>query len=400
MFFDHTSLNIIFPVLTLLLFDHSSRLFLPDTSNAERSMWYGLCIAVPHVVNIIFTPILSGLSDELGRKKILLIATCGAVVFPVVSALGILWGMLSLLLLSLIIRGLFSRTNPIAQAIIGDISTNEKKVLYMGYLQAAISLGALAGPMIGGFFANRFFFNTLNFSLPFFIASLFALVSFVLTVFIFQETHAPRHMQDRFKQFNLQGFKYIIAHPNVQQISIILLLSQISWSLYYQFIPPILKTDLSFNADQLGLFVGLIALWLALATIFIINLMQRFIALHDMLLFSLYLVLLGTLLTLLAIYEHWSSLIWLSAIPTAIGDVIAYSCLIALYSNAVDKHYQGKVMGICFIVVAIIWALTGLLGGILMSIYSLLPLIIAPLGIIAAIGLLHLKFFLAFTPRS
>lgn len=393
MFFDHTCLNITFPVLTLLFFDMQSSLFTNNISHAERSMWYGLCVAIPHIINIIFTPILSALSDEFGRKKILLVGTLGAVLFALTAALGILWGMLSILLLGLLIRGAFSRTNPVAQAIIGDISSKETKVLNMGYLQAAISIGAFIGPIIGGYFANRLLFSTMNFSLPFFIAAIFAGISFLLTLIIFQETHRTQRTSRSWNNFNLYRFKKIFTHPDVWRISIILLLSQISWSIYYQFIPPILKTELNFNANELGFFVGLIAFWLAFATIIGINILQRFFTLQQMLMLSVYLVFIGSLLTLLSVTQRWLFFIWLSAIPTAIGDVIAYSCLIAMYSNAVDKPEQGKVMGICFIVVAIIWALTGMLGGLLMSAYSLLPLIIAPVGIFMAIGFLHSRFW-------
>lgn len=396
MLFDHTSLNITFPILTLLFFDAQSSFFASDTSHTVRSMWYGLCVAVPHIINIIATPILSALSDEFGRKKILLVGTMGAFLFALTAALGILWGMLSLLFLGRIIQGAFSRTNPIAQAVIGDISQREQKVLYMGYLQTAISIGAFVGPILGGYFANQFFFKELNFSLPYFIAALFAAISFFLVIFLFKETLIIKRKENPWSEFNLYAFKKVLANRDVLAISAVLLLSQISWSLYYQYIPPILKTELGFTAHQLGWFVGMIAFWLAVATTIGIKLMDRFFSLRQMLFISCYLVLLGLLLTFLFCFFHLSGnslfLIWIAAIPTAVGDVIAFSCLTALYSNAVVKHEQGKVMGICSLVVALMWALTGMIGGALLSVYGLLPLIVAPIGILLAIGLLHSKY--------
>lgn len=397
MLFDHTSLNITFPVLTLLFFDAQSSLFSPDTSHAVRSMWYGFGVAMPHLVNILVTPVLSSLSDEFGRKKILLVGTFGAVLFALIGGVGVLWGMLSLLFAGLIIRGAFSRTNPIAQAVIGDISPKEKKVRHMGYLQFAICVGAFLGPILGGYFANKFFFQQLNFSLPFFIAAVFAGISCLLTGLIFKET-LPLESRSKSPRsvFNLQTFKQVISNPQVLRISAILLLSQISWSLYYQFIPPILKTMLNFDSHALGFFVGMVAFWLAVATGIGIRFLEKFFSLREILVFSLYLVLVGLLLSVLFCYFHFLSfapaLIWIAAIPTAAGDVIAFSCLIALYSDGVEKEEQGKVMGICFIVVAVIWSLTGLLGGVLMSVYELLPLIVAPLGVLLSIVLLHSKF--------
>lgn len=396
MLFDHTSLNITFPILTLLFFDLQSSLFAPDTSHTARSMWYGLCVAVPHIINIIATPILSGLSDEFGRKRILQIGTFGAFLFAMTAALGIIWGMLSLLFLGRIIQGAFSRTNPIAQAVIGDVSERGKKVLYMGYLQTSISIGAFIGPVIGGYFANQFLFEKLNFSLPYLIAAIFAGISWVLTLFIFKETLEVKHKSSPWSAFNFQTIKKVFSNQDVLSISAVLLLSQISWSLYYQFMPPILKTDLGFNAHHLGWFVGMIALWLALATSVGIKIMERFFSLRQMLFLSMYLVLIGLVLSFVFCVFHQSGYsgwwVWAAAIPTAVGDVVAYSCLTALYSNAVEKHEQGKVMGVCSIVVALMWALTGVLGGALMSVYSLLPLVVAPIGILLTIGLLHSRF--------
>lgn len=382
MLFDHTALNIAFPVLTLLFFDLHSRLFSEDIAHSTRSMWYGLSVAIPHLINLFITPILSGLSDEFGRKRILLLGTLGALLFAFIAGCGILLGSLSLLFLGLIIRGAFSRTNPIAQAIIGDISHSQKKIISMGYLQTAISLGAFIGPVIGGYFANRFLFNYFNFSLPFFIAAVFAWVSFMITFVFFKETLTHKLEHRRWQQFNVKNIQKMLSHPQVLAISVILLCTQISWSLYYQFIPPILKTEMGFSANQLGWFVGLIAFWLALATAFGIKWLDQFFSFHHILLGSIVALFLGLVLSLILALLHLHALIWLAAIPTAVGDVVAYSCLITLYSDAVEMQDQGKVMGICFIVVALIWALTGLLGGLLMSVHGLLPLIVAPLGIL------------------
>lgn len=382
---DQTSISIMVPVLTLLFFDIQSSLFTADTSHVVRSMWYGLCISVPNFLNIVTTPLLSALSDEFGRKKLIFVSALGALIFALTAAFGVLGGSLSLLFVSCVLRGAFSRINPIAQAVVGDISPLAKKVLYMGYLQTSISMGAFIGPIIGGFFAKQFFFAQLNFALPFFIATVFAGLSSLLTVVIFQETLTEKRFNHRWSEFNGSMLKKIFTQPEVLRISIVLLLSQISWSLYYQFIPPTLKTQLNVDPHQLGIFIGLIALWLALATTFGIRFFEQFLSFEKMLLLSLYLVLLGTFFTAVFFALPWIPGIWLAAIPTAVGDVIAFSCLTTLYSNVVAKQEQGKVMGVCFVIVALIWSVTAMLGGVLMSIYSLLPLLVAPVGILLAI---------------
>ncbi len=400
MLFDQTCLSMTFPVLTLLFFDPHSHIFAANISLATRSMWYGLCVSIPYIINLILTPILSLLSDAFGRKKILLVGTLGAFLFAITSACGILWGLLSLIIISRIIQGVFSRINPIAQAIIGDMSLPHKKLLWMGYLQTAISIGAFIGPIAGGFLANPFFVNRYNFSLPFLIAAIFAIISFLITLCFFKETFTEAHSIKLPKIEHVRRIKNIILNKTILRISLILLLSQISWSMYYQFMPPILKTTLHFNAKELGLFVGCIALWLTLITGFGIRVLERLMSPSQILIFSIYLVLTGILFTFVSCLLKFHLAICLAAIPIAGGDVLIYSCLTALYSNATESLDQGKVMGICFIIVSFAWGMTGILGGYLMSLHPLLPLIVAPSSIIAAIWLLHYRFKLSLTPLA
>jgi MFS transporter, DHA1 family, tetracycline resistance protein len=394
-FIDQTYLTLTFPLLTLIFFDSQSRLFPADTPFATRSIWYGSCVALPNMINIFFAPALSALSDEFGRKKILIIEIFSALIFTLTVGLGVYLGMLGLIFLGFIVKGAGSRTNPTALAIIGDTAPKENKILYMGYLQFAISVGASIGPILGGYFANRFFFNELNFSLPFFLAAGLALINTFLALIILRETLKKRENNKAWGECNFRAIKQIIIHPDVLRISLILLLIQISWSTYYQFIPPILKTLYGFDSHQLGWFIGMIACWLAVATGIGIKILHRYLNVRQMLLISVYLVLAGLIITLLAcakLLPFGSLLVWVGAIPTAAGDVIAYSCLTALYSNTVAHEKQGKVMGVSFIVVASVWATTGFVGGLLMSISPLLPLIVAPCGIIAALVLVHANF--------
>jgi len=396
MLFDHTSLNIIFPVLTLLFFDSQSRLFPAGTLDAVRSHWYGLCIAIPPAVNFFCAPLLGILSDCYGRKNILLVASLGALIFALTAAFSVLYGSLALLFVACFIRGMFSRTNPVAQAVVGDLNLDgqtaglkSRKIIYMGYLQTAISLGAFVGPVLGGNLAGLIAFDRLNFSLPFFVAAVFALIAFFLTLCFFRETLKERHSFSLFKITHWPSLRGLVTNRRIAAISLVLLLSQFSWSLYYQFIPPTLKILLHASAHQIGYFVGWIAVWLALSTWLGIRLLDQFLEATGILMVSLWLVFVGTLFSVLFLAyfpsETGQWLLWLTAVPVAAGDVIAFSCLCTLYSDAVQKTEQGRIMGVCFIVIAAVWTTTGLIGGQLLAMHTLLPLVVAPAGALISV---------------
>jgi MFS family permease len=390
-FLDHTSINIIFPVLTIVCFDPLSALFGSDTPVATRGMWYGLIISVYHLINIIAAPIFGIASDYLGRRKLLIIAGIGALGMGGFAALGVLCSSIATLVLARIIGG-FCATKAVTQAAIGDLPTGQRKVLNMAYLQAIIAFGALIGPLIGGYSAKHFYTPTLNFSVPFILATLFGLMSLAVVFWKLPETlgqKASPHWSGI-----LLSVKTILAKPEVIKISLLLLLSQISWSMYYQYIPPILTNKLGFSALQLGIFLSLTAFWLVLAGSLGIKLIKKWFNLVQLIQLASVLTLVGLLMTLLALlypnaWQHW--LMWLAAIPVAIGDMMAYIVLTTLYSDNVAAEHQGLVMGLCLVVAQLVWFLTGLVGGMLVSIHIILPIIVAPLSVILLLGLLKFK---------
>jgi MFS family permease len=396
---DQTYIEFSLPIVTLVFFDPASRLFDADTSYAVRSMWYGTCLSIPYFINLFFAPFISTLSDEFGRRKFLIFEISSAFFYTLLAGLGILLGHLWLMMLGFVVRGAFSRTNTTALAMIGDTCTNNKKSAYMGYLQVAIAIGACVGPIIAGFFANRFFFSTLNFSLPFFIAAGLALSNAILTYFLIAETlqqkssQALQHTGKSRLASNLQAVKFVITHPDILKTSLLLLSFQIGWSLYYQFMPPLLKTVYHFDAHLLGIFIGMIAFWLILGAGPIFKWLHNSYNNHQILNISAGIELGGITIALLTYFHYLPAyFLWVSAVPMAVGDVVAYICLTTLYSNVVPDHMQGKVMGINFLIVGLIWGGTSLLGGMIISYSPILPMLIAPLGLVCALFAINANF--------
>jgi DHA1 family tetracycline resistance protein-like MFS transporter len=387
-FLDHTSINIIFPVLTIVCFDPLSALFSPDTATATRGVWYGIIISVYHLVNIVAAPIFGIASDYLGRRKLLIIAGIGALAMGGFAAISLLAGSIAALVLGRIIGG-FCATKAVTQAVVGDIPAGKNKVLNMAYLQAVIAIGALLGPLIGGYAAEHCYTPALNFSIPFILATFIAGLSLIAVFWKLPETLVKKPKPSWRHIF--QSAKTLLANPVMVKISLLLLLSQISWSMYYQYIPPILKDKLGFSAPQLGIFLSVIAFWLVLTGGFGIRFMRKWFTLIQLIQLASTITLFGLLLTLLALFFQMTWLIWLAAIPVAVGDMVAYIVLTTLYSDHVSAENQGLVMGICLVVAQLIWFSTGLLGGLLVGIHFILPLFVAPIGVISLLFLFKFK---------
>ena len=125
---------------------------------------------------LIFTPYWGKLSDQLGRKIIVIVGLIGCAVSLILfsSALslgtsGILlgWKLLVVLILARMINGVLgSATRPGSGAWIADVTNQEQRSGGFGRLNAGFSAGRIAGPAIAGFLL------VISYTLPFYIFSI------------------------------------------------------------------------------------------------------------------------------------------------------------------------------------------------------------------------------------
>ncbi|WP_044748311.1 tetracycline resistance MFS efflux pump [Bacillus alveayuensis] len=146
----------------------------------------GLLMALYSFMQLIFAPIWGRLSDRYGRKPILLIGISGLTISFFLFAVSTeLW----MLFATRILGGLLSSaTMPTAMAYVADVTTPENRGKGMGMIGAAVGLGFIFGPAIGGIFSK----TSLN--MPFFIAGFLSFVT-SLFVFVFLKESLPKEMR-------------------------------------------------------------------------------------------------------------------------------------------------------------------------------------------------------------
>lgn len=140
----------------------------------------GLLIAVASLMEFIFAPIWGSISDGVGRKPILILGVFGYALSM------LLLGLAEELWMLFIARGLVgilsSATYPAAMAYIGDVTSEEERGGGMGTLGAAMGLGIIIGPAVGGLLATD------SLSMPFLIASGFSMFALLLIVVLLPES--------------------------------------------------------------------------------------------------------------------------------------------------------------------------------------------------------------------
>ncbi len=172
MFFVMVGFGIIIPVLP----------FYAEELGAS-AFELGLLMAVYSLMQLLFSPMWGRISDRIGRKPVILTGIFGlAISFFLMALSSKLW----MLFAARIIGGFLSSANmPTVTAYVADITTEEDRGKGMGIIGAAVGLGFILGPAIGGIFSKN------SLSLPFFIAGISSFVTFLLVLFVLKESLTP-----------------------------------------------------------------------------------------------------------------------------------------------------------------------------------------------------------------
>ncbi|MES1038599.1 MULTISPECIES: MFS transporter [Peribacillus] len=139
----------------------------------------GYLVAVFAVSQLVMSPFAGRWVDRYGRKKIIII---GLFLFGVSELIFGVGTNVSVFYLSRILGGISAAfIMPGVTAYVADITSVQERPKAMGYISAAISLGFIIGPGIGGFVAEY------GIRLPFFLAAAIAFLACLSSIFILKE---------------------------------------------------------------------------------------------------------------------------------------------------------------------------------------------------------------------
>jgi MFS transporter, DHA1 family, tetracycline resistance protein len=154
--------------------------YLAQTFGAT-SFQVGLLMAAYSAAQFLFSPFWGQLSDQIGRRPVILISLFGAALAHLGFSLAdSLW----MLFVARIFAGLFGANISTALAAIADVTSNKDRAKGMGIVGAAFGLGFVLGPAIGGFLSKY------GPSVPALAAAGICAANGVLAIFVFPETRA------------------------------------------------------------------------------------------------------------------------------------------------------------------------------------------------------------------
>lgn len=139
----------------------------------------GLLMGVFAFTQFIFAPVVGGLSDRYGRRRVLLFAMLGFAIDYLIMGTATTF---AVLFIGRMLSGVFGATYTTANAYIADITAAKDRAGRFGMMGAAFGMGFILGPVIGGLLGD------IDPRYPFFAAAALAGANVIYGYFILPET--------------------------------------------------------------------------------------------------------------------------------------------------------------------------------------------------------------------
>lgn len=172
---DMMAIGIIIPVLPAMVGEFTG-------SQADQAYWYGAVTFAFSLANFFSSPVLGALSDNRGRRLVLLLGFCGMAFSFLATVLATaMWVLIAVRVVS----GAMQANVSVANAYVADITPPEMRARRFGMLGAMFGVGFILGPVMGGLL------GAIDLRLPFFVAGTLALLNLAYGYFVLPESLPP-----------------------------------------------------------------------------------------------------------------------------------------------------------------------------------------------------------------
>ncbi|WP_019947282.1 TCR/Tet family MFS transporter [Hymenobacter aerophilus] len=343
---DVTGIGIIIPVIPKLI-QH-----LNGGSVSEAAQVGGWLVFAYAAMQFLFSPVLGNLSDQFGRRPVLLFSLLGFGIDYLFLAFAPTIGWL---FVGRAVAGITGASVTTASAYIADVSTPEKRAQNFGLIGAAFGLGFVVGPLLGGVLGKY------NHQWPFLAAAGLTLLNVVYGYFVLPESlPAERRRPFAWARANPVGSLQMLArYPVILGLVASLVFiyiaghaTQTTWTYF-------VIEKFSWGEDWVGYSLATVGLLVALVQGVLIRRINPALGPKRAIFFGMLLYAVGFVLFAFAT-QGWMMFAFL--VPYCLGG-IAGPALQGIISGQVPANEQGELQGALTSLVG----LTSIVGPVLMT---------------------------------
>lgn len=396
---DLLGFGIVIPILPILFTDPNASLSLlgRDFPIGNRYILYGSLLATYPLFQFFSTPVLGQLSDRYGRKRLLFISMSGTAFSYVLFGIGLLLKDIPLLFVSRALDGLTGGNIAVAQAVVGDIATHEKKAKYFGIVGAGFGIGLVFGPYIGGKLSDPSAVSWFSTDTPFWFAAILSSINALAIAFFLDETLPPhkRHNYINWLQ-SLYNITTAFKLPKFHRLFLTGFFYQAGFAFFTAFISVFLYKNFNFDQGTIGEYFAYAGLCIALTQAVISKPFHSRFDDETIIKYSLMgcFIMAAVFLVLRNTFE-----LYVITAVFAVCNGLVQTTLLSMVSKTADDldQGQGKILGINSSIYSVAQAAPPLISGVIAaSVQPETPILTAAIMILlAAIAfvLLHNKSY-------
>ena len=344
---------------------------LPGEALEKRMILLGLIMVSFPLGQFFGSPILGRLSDNYGRKKIILFSLSGTTFGFLLTAISVNYYSLIGMFVGLAICGFCEGNVTIAQSVIADLTDKEQQVekaVHFGWINIFISMGFIIGPLMGGQLADPSVVSWFTYSTPFWMAAVMTLIGIGIIYFCSRET-LRRKTDEKWKLF--QAMWSGMGRPLLKRFFIANFFVALAYFAFFRFFPVFLERQFDFSPSLLSFVMVYDSLAITAGVIWVVPfLSKRFNPIQSLCLFA-FLLALSMVVVLLPSAPYF---LWITLPPVGLCLSVVITNGALLISNTASEHFQGQALGTLTSFQVLAEILTGMAGGPIAAYVMTLPL--------------------------
>ena len=340
------------------------------------------------VCSLISTPVIGRLSDQYGRKRLLLLSQAGTCLgFVMLGFSNALW----MVFLGRILDGITAGNLSIAQAYISDNTLPENRSKAFGVIGIAFGIGFMFGPALGGWLGSY------GMHLPFLVAACLSLCSMAATYFLLVEapvqpslpaaTAAPGGRRPG--AFDFATYREYFRRPQLASLYVQFFLFTFAFSCFTSGFALFAEARFAWTAKETGwmfAFAGFLGIILQGGLLG--RLVKRF---GEVKLVVAGFIAAAIAYTLLGFAETLAMLV-VSAIVNSFGNGVLRPVLTSRITQVVGRHEQGIAIGISGSLSSVAMTMAPPSGGAMIDhkwllAWALIPATVSLIGLVAALAM-------------
>ncbi|MCE2962347.1 MAG: MFS transporter [Chitinophagales bacterium] len=342
-FIDMLGIGIIIPVIPAIFYSEGSSHFAGLVDEKVIRWTFCLLIAAFPFMQFFGAPILGGLSDRYGRKRIIMLSMIGSAVGYSLFSIALYQQSLVILFLSRLIPGFFGGSLSVLFSAISDVSEPADKPKNFAIIGMAFGLGFIFGPMIGGVLSDSSKCSWFNLTTPFLLTIFLALLNFTFVWLTFKETLA-RSKQTKITFYKgIQNVQKALTTINLRTLFSITFLNTLGFSFYTQFFSVFMFEKFHSNTSEVGYVFAWVGFWLVFTQGFLIRKIKTTISPADVVSKTMLVIGFGIIAMIFP-----STIVGILVLNffLALAQGLNSPNLLTLVSGQAQPEQQGEILGI------------------------------------------------------